>query len=342
MPAPGRWPRAGAVRGVGVVADQQALSFAGLLRQLRAEARLTQEELAAAAGVGTRSVSDLERGIHATAQKDTAGLLAGALGLAGPVRTLFVAAARGKAPAAEVLAARQTETPGAFAAAATRALPRDLAAFTGRQAELALLIGGIDALAANGGVVGIHAIDGMAGIGKTTFAVHAAHRLARAFPDGQFFLPLHAHTAGQRPVDPADALVSLLLTAGVPAAQIPPGLEARAGRWRDQVAGKKILLLLDDAAGHEQVRPLLPGTAGSLVLVISRRGWPRWRMPRVSLDTLPPVRPPLLARLAAAGSGRGCRRGGDHPPMRVPATGDRDDRQPAAPPPRLDRGEPGR
>ena len=121
------------------------------------------------------------------------------------------------------------------------------------------------------GWCGIHAIDGMAGIGKTTFAVHAAHRLAGAFPDGQFFLPLHAHTPGQRPVDPADALASLLLAAGVPAAQIPPGLEARAARWRDHMAGKKILLVLDDAAGHEQVRPLLPGTAGSLVLVTSRR-----------------------------------------------------------------------
>jgi tetratricopeptide (TPR) repeat protein/transcriptional regulator with XRE-family HTH domain len=283
------------------MADQQALSFAGLLRQLRAEARLTQEELAEAASVGTRSVSDLERGIHATAQKDTAGLLAGALGLAGPVRTLFIAAARGKAPAAEVLTARQTKTPGAFAAAATRALPRDLAAFTGRQAELALLIGGIDALSANGGVVGIHAIDGMAGIGKTTFAVHAAHQLAPAFPDGQIFLPLHAHTAGQRPVDPADALVSLLLTAGIPAAQIPPGVDARAGRWRDQVAGKKILLVLDDAAGHEQVRPLLPGTAGSLVLVISRRRLTALEDATViSLDTLPPGEAAaLLVRLAA-------------------------------------------
>jgi hypothetical protein len=67
-------------------------------------------------------------------------------------------------------------------------------------------------------------------LGKTTFAVHAAHRLAPDFPDGQLFLPLHAHTAGQRPVDPADALASLLLTAGQPAAQIPPGLEARAAR----------------------------------------------------------------------------------------------------------------
>jgi tetratricopeptide (TPR) repeat protein/transcriptional regulator with XRE-family HTH domain len=281
------------------VAEQPGLGFAELLRQLRAEAGLTQEELAEAAGLSPRSVSDLERGIHRTAHKDTAGQLADALGLAEPVRERFVAAARGRRPAADVLAARDGG-PGAFAAAATRALPRDIAAFTGRRAELARLTGGIDALAAAGGVVGIHAVGGMAGVGKTTFAVHAAHRLAGAFPDGQFFLPLHAHTAGHRPVNPADALASLLLTAGVPAAQIPPGLEARAGRWRDQVADKKILLLLDDAAGHEQVRPLLPGSAGSLVLVTSRRRLTALQDATViSLDTLPPGEAAqLLARLA--------------------------------------------
>jgi predicted ATPase len=103
-------------------------------------------------------------------------------------------------------------------------------------------------------VVSIHAIGGMAGIGKTTFAVHAAHQLAGGFPDGQFFLPLHAHTPGQRPVSPADALASLLLTAGVHAGQIPPGVDA--ARWRDHLAGKRVLLVLDDAGGHEQVRPL--------------------------------------------------------------------------------------
>jgi len=282
------------------VDERSGLSFAGLLRQLRAEARLTQEELAEAAGLSPRSVSDLERGINRTAHKDTALLLAGALSLEGPVRELFVAAARGKAPPADALAARQGQALGAFAAA-TRALPRDIAAFTGRGAELTQLLGAMDSLAADGGVVGIHAIDGMAGIGKTTFAVHAAHRLAERFPDGQFFLPLHAHTPGQRPVEPADALASLLLTAGVTAAQIPPGLEARAGRWRDQVAGKRVLLLLDDAAGHEQVRPLLPGTAGSLVLVTSRRRLTALDDAAViSLDTLPPGEAAaLLARLAA-------------------------------------------
>jgi tetratricopeptide (TPR) repeat protein/transcriptional regulator with XRE-family HTH domain len=283
------------------VVAEPGLSFAGLLRQLRAEARLTQEELAEAAGLSPRSVSDLERGINRTAHKDTALLLAGALSLEGPIHDLFVAAARGKAPAADVLAARRGQAPGAFAAAATQALPRDTAAFTGRGAELTQLLGSIDGLAADGGVVGIHAIGGMAGVGKTTFAVHAAHRLAPGFPDGQFFLPLHAHTRGQRPVDPADALASLLLTAGVAAAQIPPGLEARAGRWRGQVAGKKVLLLLDDAAGHEQVRPLLPGTAGSLVLVTSRRRLTALEDAVViSLDTLSAGdAAALLARLAA-------------------------------------------
>jgi transcriptional regulator with XRE-family HTH domain len=97
----------------GAVAEQPALSFAVLLRRLREQARLTQEELAEAAGLSPRSVSDLERGIHRTAHKDTAVLLAGALGLADPARALFVAAARGRGPAAEVLAAVREALPGA-------------------------------------------------------------------------------------------------------------------------------------------------------------------------------------------------------------------------------------
>ena len=91
------------------MAEQLALGFGGLLRQLRAEAGLTQEELAEAAGLSPRSVSDLERGVNRTARKDTAELLAGALGLAEPDRALFVAAARGRAPAEEVLAALRGE-----------------------------------------------------------------------------------------------------------------------------------------------------------------------------------------------------------------------------------------
>jgi len=182
-------------------------------------------------------------------------------------------------------------------AAATRTLPRDLASFTGRQRELAELV---DAAAGAGGMVGIHAIGGMAGVGKTALAVHAAHKLAGRFPAGQIFLPLHGHTPGQQPVDPGDALASLLLTAGVPAGQIPPGLEARMALWRDRLAGQQLLLILDDAADSEQVRPLLPGDGGSLVLVTSRRHLTALEdATAISLDTLPPEEADgLLVRLA--------------------------------------------
>jgi tetratricopeptide (TPR) repeat protein/transcriptional regulator with XRE-family HTH domain len=263
------------------------VAFGTLLRRLRIEAGLTQEELAESAGISSRSVSDLERGINLTARRDTARLLADALGLTGGARAEFEASARGRVAGT---------SPGGVAGA-SRTLPRDIASFTGREPELRALV---ESAAGSGGVVGIHAIGGMAGIGKTALAVHAAHALAPRFPTGQIFLPLHGHTPGQRPVDPADALASLLLTAGVPAAQIPPGLEARMALWRDRLAGKQLLLLLDDAADSEQVRPLLPGSAGCLVLVTSRRHLTALEDARtISLDTLPPGDAArLLVRLA--------------------------------------------
>jgi tetratricopeptide (TPR) repeat protein/transcriptional regulator with XRE-family HTH domain len=264
------------------------VTFAGLLRRLRTAARLTQEELAEAARLSPRSVSDLERGIAATPRRETVRLLADALGLTGQVRAEFEAVARGRpVPAGPV----------SGGAATMRTLPRDIASFTGRQQELAELV---EAAAGAGGVVGIHAIGGMAGVGKTAFAVHAAYRLADRFPGGQIFLPLHGHTPGQQPVDPADALASLLATAGVPAAQVPPGLEARMALWRDRLAEQQLLLVLDDAASSEQVRPLLPGTGGSLVLVTSRRHLSALDdATAVSLDTLPGEEAAaLLVRLA--------------------------------------------
>jgi tetratricopeptide (TPR) repeat protein len=153
----------------------------------------------------------------------------------------------------------------------------------------------------SGGVVSIYTIGGMAGVGKTALAVHVAHRLAPRFPDGQVLLRLHGHTPGQQPVHPEDALASLLLIAGVPAGQIPPGLEARTALWRGHLAGKKMLLVLDDAASHDQVAPLLPGTGGCLVLVTSRRHLIALDDVRsISLDTLPPDQAAkLLVRLAA-------------------------------------------
>ena len=134
---------------------EPSAGFAGLLRQLRREARLTQEELAEAAGLSVRAVAYLERGVVATPQRETVRLLADALHLTGPARAEFEAAAR-SGPAL-----------GGVAAAA-RALPRDIASFTGRQRELAALMAAVTGAADAGGVVGIHAIGGMAGIGKTT------------------------------------------------------------------------------------------------------------------------------------------------------------------------------
>ena len=265
--------------------EQSALTFAALLRQIRADAGLTQEELAHAATLSPRSISDLERGINRTTRKQTARLLAEALALTGPERELFEAAASGQATAVETLAA----TRRAAGVTAVRTLPRDIASFTGRTGELRQLTAVVASVASGGGVVSIHAIGGMAGVGKTALAVHAAHQLAGDYPDGQFFLPLHGHTPGQQPVPPADALATLLLTAGLRASHIPAEPDARAALWRDHAAGRKILLVLDDATGHEQVRPLLPGTAGGLVLITSRRRLAALEdaVP-LSLDTLPP------------------------------------------------------
>jgi len=261
--------------------------FAAVLRSLRTRAGLTQEELAGAAGLSPRAVSDLERGVVRVPHKDTVRLLADALRLTGPARDEFAAIARDRAGQD---AAGET-------AAGARTLPRDVASFTGRGQELAALL---DAAATTSSVVSIHAIGGMAGVGKTAFAIHAAHRLAELFPGGQIFLPLHGHTPGRQPVGPADALASLLMTVGVPAGQIPPSLEARMGLWRDRVASRQLLLILDDAAGSDQVRPLLPGSGGSLVLVTSRRRLTALEDARtISLDTLPPEEAAaLLVRLA--------------------------------------------
>jgi tetratricopeptide (TPR) repeat protein/DNA-binding XRE family transcriptional regulator len=235
-------------------------TFGRLLRQLRTDAGLSLEALAARAGVAVRTISDLELGKATSPRASTVARLAWGLRLEQPVRTRFEAVARGG------------HVPGGLpvirAASPPQTLPRDVVSFTGRAAELAQIAANA---AAGGGAVAVQAISGMAGVGKTALAVHAAHRLARHFPDGQIFLQLDGHTPGQRPTDPADALTSLLETAGVDARQIPPGLHARARLWRHWLAGQRVLLLLDDAADSDQVRPLLPGAAGSLVLITSRR-----------------------------------------------------------------------
>ncbi len=178
-----------------------------------------------------------------------------------------------------------------------RTLPRDVGSFTGRKEQLAELLDARGASAQGN----IWAVDGMAGVGKTAFALHAAHHLAERFPDGQLFLELRGHVPGQAPSDPADALASLLQTLGMDARHIPQGTQERARLWRDRLAGKRLLLLLDDAADSEQVRPLLPGTAGCLVLVTSRARLTALEDTRViTLDTLSPDDAALLFTRVAA------------------------------------------
>ncbi|WP_267254490.1 NB-ARC domain-containing protein, partial [Catenulispora rubra] len=151
-----------------------------------------------------------------------------------------------------------------------RQLPPDLATLTGRDAELKQLL---DIAAATGDkarTVVVSAIDGMAGIGKTALAVHAAHLAAENFPDGQLFVELHAHTAGTDPRDPNEALGRLLQALGLDPQAIPPELDERAKAFRNRLAGTRTLIVLDDAASEQQVRPLIPATPGCLVLVTSR------------------------------------------------------------------------
>lgn len=170
---------------------------------------------------------------------------------------------------------------------ATRTLPRDKAAFTGRRNELTRLRTYVMTALDTQQVMAVHAIDGMAGVGKTALAVHLAHQLVDQFPDGQLFMALHAHTANQAPADPAEVLYTLLTTMGVPAQRIPAGVDARAAMWRDHLVGKKVLLVLDDAASHQQVEPLLPASDGCLVLVTSRQRLTALDAEVTSLNTLP-------------------------------------------------------
>jgi DNA-binding SARP family transcriptional activator len=153
------------------------------------------------------------------------------------------------------------------AAVVPRQLPGAPPHFTGRSAELAVLAGILDHKA--GGTVVISAIAGTAGVGKTALAVHWAHQAAGRFPDGQLYVNLRGYDPGQ-PMTAAEALARFLRALGVPGHDMPPDEDELATRYRTLVAGKRMLVVLDNAATAKQVRPLLPGTSGCAVVVTSR------------------------------------------------------------------------
>jgi DNA-binding SARP family transcriptional activator/Flp pilus assembly protein TadD len=151
-----------------------------------------------------------------------------------------------------------------------RQLPADIAAFTGRRAELARLEKALGT-AENAEPVVIAAIDGPPGIGKSALAIHAAHRLAGRFPDGQLYVDLQGASPGLAPLDPLEVLGRFLRALGVNGSEVPAGVQEVAAGFRSQVAGRRLLLVLDNAHDAAQVTALLPGTSGCGVLVTSRR-----------------------------------------------------------------------
>jgi DNA-binding SARP family transcriptional activator/tetratricopeptide (TPR) repeat protein len=153
--------------------------------------------------------------------------------------------------------------PAPPASPAPRSLPAASSRFVGRDAELAAL----EELRA--GPDRLLLVVGTAGVGKTALVTECAHRWARHFPDGQLFLSMRGFDHGP-PASAAEALPQLLYDLGVPAGDIPVDLERQVARYRSLVAGRRILVVLDDVSDPEQVRPLLPGEPGCLVLATSR------------------------------------------------------------------------
>jgi non-specific serine/threonine protein kinase len=263
------------------MAEQAIEGFAGLLRQLRAGAGLTQEELATAAGVSPRSVSDLERGINRTARQDTAVQLAGALGLAEPARSLFVAAALGRVQAAQVLAARRGPAPGGSGAPAGRMhgfVPR-LTSFVGRAGPVREVAALLDRYR-------LVTVTGPGGAGKTRLVGQVARRVSGRFTDGVWL----AELAPLR--DPA--LVPAVVAAALGVRE-QPGVSA-AGVLARVLAQRQLLLVLDNCehvigAAAELCAGLLAACDDVRVLATSREplrlaGEARYRLGPLALPDL--------------------------------------------------------
>ncbi|MCW2144073.1 ATP-binding protein [Actinoplanes cyaneus] len=227
-----------------------------LLRRLRLTADMTLEQLATAAGVTDRTLSDLERGASRGARASTIDAIADALGIAAAERSTLAAAAR---------AGRKR---GSAATAQALPMPAPFTDFTGRNAELTHIrirvgSGPVDSACP------IVLINGEPGIGKTSLAVQAATQLAPRFPDGQFFVDLRG--LAEHPLSP-EALLTQLIQAVDPATgSFPPRLADVTAAWRSVSKDKRIIIVLDNAANEAQVRAAMPAHGPALVIVTSRR-----------------------------------------------------------------------
>lgn len=229
----------------------ESRAFGPLLRAARQRSQLTLENLAEASGVSVRAISDMERG-RSLPRPATLRELTDAMELDGDARRTLLQASTRRGP----------QVP--------RQLPPDLAVFRGRDSalrtvgELTSHISGADRH------VVISAIGGMAGVGKTSLALHFAHRVADRFPDGQLYVNLRGFEDTTQPLDPGDALGQFLGALGVEGKDMPADLEDRAALYRRRVASRSLIVVLDNARNAEQVRPLLPASPACLTIVTSR------------------------------------------------------------------------
>ncbi len=180
------------------------------------------------------------------------------------------------APAAAPGGAGPARAEGTARGVVPRQLPAGAGFFAGREAELKELDAlldqacGQDGADEPAGAVVISAVAGMAGVGKTALALHWARRVAGRFPDGQLYVNLRGYDAEGAAVTSEEVTGWFLVALGIPAGQIPADAQVRCGLYRSVLAGRRVLIMLDNARDAAQVRPLLPGTPGCLVMVTSR------------------------------------------------------------------------
>jgi tetratricopeptide (TPR) repeat protein len=247
-----------------VTVDEPA-SLGDLLRRFRERSLLSQEALAAASGVSVRTIRGLESNRVRRPHAESLRLLAAAFGLS-PGEQAELASARAAEPAAA------EPRPGLPVPRVVPAqLPADLGDFIGRGQELAELDEAVTQREDGPAATSIALIVGPAGVGKTSLATHWAHRQAARFPDGQLYLNLQGFAPGA-PTRPIDALAALLRSLGVGPDAVPLQPEEAAGLYRSLLAGKRMLVVLDNARDTDQVRLLLPGSPGSAAVVTSRDG----------------------------------------------------------------------